>query len=126
MSSPAENPTTNPDDAAALASALDAARTVNFPLGKTYMTRGIAHAIDEGQLDSGFVRACLAKHTRGEWGDLDEHDRDANERALLDGSRIFSSYKTAEVSDGKIWIITEAADDGGHREATTILLPSEY
>jgi len=25
----------------------------------------------------------------------------------------------------KIWIITEAADESGHRAATTILLPSE-
>jgi len=38
----------------------------------------------------------------------------------------FSIYNAPEVEDGRIWIITEAADDGGHREATTILLPSEY
>jgi hypothetical protein len=29
-------------------------------------------------------------------------------------------------SGAKIWIITEAADDDGQREATTILLPDEY
>lgn len=26
----------------------------------------------------------------------------------------------------KIWVITEATDDRGHRSATTILLPDEY
>lgn len=39
-------------------------------------------------------------------------------------SRLLSAYL---LKDGtKIWIITEAADDNGKREATTILLPEEY
>jgi hypothetical protein len=117
---------TNPADAAALAAALDSARKVDFSLGHVYTTGGIKRLIDDAVLDSAFVRACLAKHARGEWGDVCEDDRQANEDALRDGSRIFSVYRTAEVEDERIWIITDAADDGGHREATTILLPSEY
>jgi hypothetical protein len=43
---------------------------------------------------------------------------------LLDGSRLLSAHRTS--LGEKIWIITEAADESGHRVATTILLPSEY
>ncbi len=47
-----------------------------------------------------------------------------NDLALVDGSRIMSAYKT--LLGEKIWIITEATGDDGHRAATTILLPDEY
>jgi hypothetical protein len=47
-----------------------------------------------------------------------------NDESLKDGSRLLSAYL---LKDGtKIWIITEAEDDNGKREATTILLPEEY
>ena len=66
----------------------------------------------------------LQRHFSGDWGDLDDEDRQANELALVDGSRLLSSYR---LRDGtKIWIITEAADERGRREATTTLLPSDY
>lgn len=66
----------------------------------------------------------LARHLAGDWGELDAEDKAANDEAVKDGSRILSAYilKTGE----KIWIITEAEDDNGEREATTGLLPSNY
>ncbi len=66
----------------------------------------------------------LRRHASGDWGDLDAHDRAANDAALRDGSRLLSAYTVAEGI--KVWIITEAADDDGHRAATTLLLPAEY
>jgi len=66
----------------------------------------------------------LQRHASGDWGDLDAHDRAANDTALCDGSRLLSAYTVAE--GVKVWIITEAADDDGHRAATTLLLPEEY
>jgi hypothetical protein len=55
----------------------------------------------------------------GDWGDdLCDEDKDANNRALLDGSRILSAYRALDV---KVWVITEA-----DRSSTLILLPSEY
>jgi hypothetical protein len=48
----------------------------------------------------------------------------ANAEALRCGSRILSAYVL--LTGVKIWIITEGEDDEGNREATTILLPSEY
>ncbi len=61
----------------------------------------------------------IARHARGDYGDLDEHDRLANEAALRNGSRILSSYIV--VGDERLWILTEAS-----REVTTLLRPSEY
>ena len=60
----------------------------------------------------------LARHAKGDWGDLCAFDRRQNERALREGLRVFSSYETLA---GRVWIITEA-----DRSATTILLPEEY
>ncbi len=66
----------------------------------------------------------LGRHLRGDWGDLDEEDRMLNDEALIDGSRIMSSYKTK--AGQRIWVITEAKDDDGRRAATTLLLPENY
>lgn len=66
----------------------------------------------------------LHRHLAGDWGDLDQEDKQANDRALIDGSRLLSAY---HLKDGtKIWIITEAVGENGHREAHTALLPEEY
>ena len=62
----------------------------------------------------------LRRHLKGDWGDLDEADKNENDLAVKAGDlRIFSAYETDIV--GKIWIITEA-----DRSATTVLLPSDY
>ena len=65
------------------------------------------------------VGEFLAKHARGEWGDLDAFDIEANRAAIRDGSRILSSYSTR--LNEVIWVITEA-----DRTSTCLLLPCEY
>jgi len=60
----------------------------------------------------------LFRHLTGDWGDLDAVDRQQNEQAVKDGSRIMSAYETPA---GKLWILSEA-----DRSATTLLLPDEY
>lgn len=47
-------------------------------------------------------------------------DSAANNRALIEGTRLLSAYVLADGAT-RIWIITEA-----DRSATTILLPDEY
>jgi hypothetical protein len=65
----------------------------------------------------------LQRHAHGDWGEVDEEDRQANADALIDGSRLLSAYRTS--LGEKLWIITEAAghangvqhsckDDRGH------------
>jgi hypothetical protein len=92
-----------------------------FLLGQVVATPGALKAIQaSGQTPAEF----LDRHASGEWGDLSNDDREANNEALVDGSRILSAYVTRKGT--KLWIITEAADDSGKRAATTILLPNEY
>jgi hypothetical protein len=66
----------------------------------------------------------LDRHLNGDWGDLPAGDRQLNDEALGNGSRIFSAYVVD--NNQKIWIITEAVGEHGQRASTTILLPSEY
>jgi hypothetical protein len=62
----------------------------------------------------------LARHESGDWGNLDAEDRRANDRALMEGTRIFSSYALGDTGE-RVWIITEA-----DRSYTTVLRPDEY
>ncbi len=90
-----------------------------LPLGRVVATPGalemlVAAGEEPGQL--------LGRHRSGDWGELDEQDRRENERSLVHGWRILSSYPVGDSSkDKRVWIITEA-----DRSATTILLPEEY
>lgn len=59
------------------------------------------------------------RHITGDWGDLCQEDKEANEQALVSRLRILSAYKLP--TGEKLWIITEA-----DRSATTILKPNEY
>jgi len=87
-----------------------------FTLGQTVATPGAIQALEKaGQLASHF----LVKHALGDWGDLCDEDKTANDEALADDLRILSAYR---LEDGtKIWVITEA-----DRSSTTVLLPEEY
>ena len=92
-----------------------------FNLGQVVATPGALEALEEsGQTPQFF----LEKHQCGDWGSLDEQDKQANDQALVDGSRLLSAYRT--LRNERIWVLTEAADDEGKRLATTILTPEEY
>jgi hypothetical protein len=66
----------------------------------------------------------LQRHLSGDWGDLCDEDRQANDQALVDGSRLLSAYQLADGT--KLWCITEACNENGRRESSMFLLPSEY
>jgi hypothetical protein len=61
----------------------------------------------------------IQRHQAGDWGDVDEHDRQENELSLQKGFRLLSVYHSA--NGVKYWIITEA-----DRSVTTVLLPEDY
>ena len=88
--------------------------TPKFKTGDLFITR---NALLKIGFDESFIG--LARHVAGDWGELTEADRKANEDALKDGSRLMSVYWSAE--DAKFWIITEA-----DRSCTTVLLPEDY
>jgi len=89
---------------------------MKFELGQIVSTPGALSALEEsGQTPDFFID----RHGKGDWGDACEEDKAANERALVDGERILSAYKT--LLGVRIWVITEA-----DRASTCILLPEEY
>lgn len=87
-----------------------------FSLGKVVSTPGALAAMRAASISP---LSLLRRHLTGDWGDLDSHDKQLNDQAIKDGSRIFSAY---DIGDGeRIWLTTEA-----DRSVTTFLLPSEY
>ena len=92
-----------------------------FQLGQLLATPGALKAMEDAGQSPAFF---LQKHVNGDWGEVCDEDKLANDQALIDGSRILSAYKT--LRGVRIWIITEAADNEGRRAATTALLPEEY
>jgi len=83
-----------------------------FNLGYVVMTVGAA------ALEVDFI-PYLIRHAAGDWGELDDFDKQQNDLAVKQGLRILSAYDTDE--GVRIWIITES-----DRSATTVLLPDEY
>ena len=84
-----------------------------FNVGELVITQGAC------DLPQDEVWYSLVRHMNGDWGDLDEYDREQNERAVGHGGRLMSRYSTR--SGTVFWIITEY-----DRSVTTILLPMEY
>ena len=87
-----------------------------FSLGQVVATPGALEVLQKAERDPA---EFIARHVVGEWGDLEDEDKQENELSVEQGFRILSAYKLDD--NTKIWIITEH-----DRSATTILLPSEY
>ena len=91
----------------------------NFPMGQIVLTRGVYEWMAVNGEFYHFVNTCLKRHANGDWGNLCPEDKEQNELALKDGSRLLSAYEHWRLP--KIWIITEA-----DRSVTTVLFPDEY
>lgn len=90
-------------------------RSRRFRLGRLVITSNALGIAKEKDID---VSLLIRRHLQGDWGDVCEEDRQANEEALIHGNRLMSVYQSKDV---KLWIITEA-----DRSVTTILLPEDY
>jgi hypothetical protein len=88
-----------------------------FALGQIVATPGALEALEASKQSA---EEFIHRHVQGNFGDdLDPEDKQLNEEAIQDGSRILSAYHTAK--GVKVWVITEA-----DRSSTCILLPEEY
>lgn len=87
-----------------------------FILGRVVATPGALEALERAGASAGDY---LVRHLEGDWGEVDEHDWQANEAALVYGTRLLSAY-TLE-GGAKLWIISES-----DRSVTTLLLAEEY
>lgn len=91
---------------------------MKFPTGKLVSTPAALETLARAGVSP---LDLVRRHQCGDWGDLeDEEDKQANDEALLDGSRIFSAYVLPTTGE-KVWVITEA-----DRSSTCCLLPSDY
>ncbi len=87
-----------------------------FSLGQIVATPGALDALEQAGITP---LTLIARHVAGDWGDLGEEDKQANEEALQQGMRLLSAYKLE--TGKKIWLITEY-----DRSVTTLLTPQEY
>ena len=96
---------------------------VLFKPGRVLASPGAIEALERSGQS---IWVFLTRHLAGDWGVVDAEDAEANNQSLKDGSRLLSAYLLDDEAKTKIWLITEAADDYGNREATTAILPEEY
>lgn len=91
-----------------------------FELGQVVATRSV---IDLG-IPMDVIASLLTRHVTGDWGEIDEEDRRANDAAVLpeNHARIMSVYTVVHAGEPVVlWIITEH-----DRSVTTILRPDDY
>jgi hypothetical protein len=89
---------------------------MKFKLGRVVTTIGAVHAFMENrQAPNEFI----TRHVNGDWGELCEEDKEANEIAIKNNYRILSKYR---LDDGQeIYICTE-----WDRSYTTVMKKEDY
>lgn len=86
-------------------------------LGRVVVTAAAAKVLEETETEP---MVLLWRHATGDWGQVEQDDREANDRALVSGEE--RTYSTYLLYEGKcIWVVTEA-----DRSATLMCLPDEY
>jgi len=90
----------------------------SFALGKIVGTPDALAAVTPER-----ILECLARHARGDWGEVCAEDAAENNLSSREGFRILSVYliDESDPNSEKFWIITEA-----DRSSTCVLLPSNY
>ena len=90
-----------------------------FQTGQVVATPGALRMLQQAGVPP---MTLLARHAFGDWGDLCDEDKEANDLAVAIGDRIFSSYEVGiGMSAVRVWVIT-----GADRASTCVLLPEEY
>lgn len=91
-----------------------------FKLGRVVETADIYRKRFDDNDFNQFVAKSFYRHCDGDWGDLCDDDKGANDFALRNGDdRLVSKYNYDD--ETSIYIITE-----WDRSYTTILFPDEY
>ena len=85
-----------------------------FSLGQLCITANAQRALPRFE-----VLHAISRHGAGDWGLLEAHDWQLNERALRRGGRLFSVYQAS--TGQRFYVVTEAT-----RDVTTVLLPEDY
>ena len=89
-----------------------------FELGEIVITVDVAHYAEEINFDKIEMMSWLVRHQHGDWGEMDEKYKKANDNALLNDQRVVSSYL---IGNEIVWIVTEA-----DRSITAFMFPRQY
>lgn len=119
MNTPKRFPGVQVVDAAQVAQLRQSGKPL-FELGMVYGTPAVLKHLEAHGL---YPNALLGAHCHGDYGLVSEHDSKANDQAVVDGSRILSAYL---VEGERVWVITDAVNEQGVRQSTTLLYPREY
>lgn len=94
-----------------------------FNVGTVVVTKGINQAMKENERFAFEVGLSLRRYCVKDFGSLSDEDKQINEMALQnpDDLYLLGAYQTC---NGKIWIITNAAETIG-KNITTVLFPDE-
>jgi hypothetical protein len=87
-----------------------------FPLGQIVITPAALELLEQGNISP---ESIIQRHVLGDWGDMTDSDKKANDLAVEMGGRILSAYKLPRGTE--VWVTTEP-----DRNSTTIMLPSEH
>lgn len=113
--------------------------TTVYPLhlyGPLNLTAGVDQRMKEDELFASFVKDCIVRFYKQDWGDLDEEDKKQIELAIAEapGAMIFAIYyMDLETKSDSIYIICNGfcANENQARlqrfhPYTTVLFPHEY
>lgn len=91
----------------------------SFDLGQLLVTRHAADVLSPME-----IITVISRHSMQDWSGCCREDAARNREAINNGDQIMSVYK---LSHGRtVWVITDAEDDNGVRNYTTVLLPEDY
>lgn len=100
-------------------------------MAQLIFTSALNDAVADDEEIAIHVLDALRRFKAKDWGEVSEEDCGLNEMSLEDGSRLFAIYDLpkhvqSKYRDESIWIILDAKDDDGNRQACTVLWPSDY
>jgi hypothetical protein len=91
----------------------------NIPVAVIKLGRIVSTPNAVSKVSREVILKAIQRHQAGDWGVVSDESRIANDKAIIEGSRILSVYKAPDGT--AFWVITEA-----DRSSTAILLPEEY
>ena len=101
-------------------------KRVFINLGEIENTRKIDELMDNSLVFCNWIRNCLERYSKCDWGDIEEEYKVLNDKIVLrkgaEDGRLLARYNHP---DGDIYIMTER-DQINKSNLTTILLREEY
>lgn len=100
-----------------------------YDLKNVVMTPEVAKKAQDDPIFSHFAFKSFIAFLDDNWGEVNEEDKDANDKALESGERLVGSYtllgKSVDDQVTKILIVGDA-EDAEHKRVVTIMFPEEY